>query len=186
MPKKAAIFLDRDGVIIRDVHHLRHEKQLRLLPGAAKALRGLVLAGWPLVIISNQGAVAKGLMSKEKMYEIDNILQVRLAQKGVKLAAAHYCPHHPRGTVQEHTRKCFCRKPNPGMFLRAAAELNINLKKSYTIGDKTGDILAGKRAGTRTILVKTGYGGKDRIYEVEPDYVARNLMAAARIITKHA
>lgn len=179
-----AVFLDRDGVLIRDVDHLHREDQLRLLPGVASALSRLNRAGWLTIIISNQAVVAKGMLSEAEMYRIGEVLSLRIARKGARLDASYYCPHHPEGKVSEYIRRCMCRKPEPGLILKAVKEMNIDLKRSYLVGDKTGDILAGERAGVKTILVKTGYGGGDAKYPMRPDYIVKNLMGAVKIILK--
>ncbi len=180
-----AVFLDRDGVLIRDVDHLCKEDQLRLLPGVASALSSLNRAGWLTIIISNQAAVAKGMLSEAEMYRIGEVLNSRIMGKGARLDAAYYCPHHLDGKVVKYAHKCSCRKPEPGLILKAVKEMNIDLKRSYLVGDKTGDILAGERAGVRTILVKTGYGGGDGKYPMRPDHVAKNLTEAVDIILKN-
>lgn len=181
---KSAVFLDRDGVLIRDVDHLSREDQLRLLPGAVKALGRLNRAGWLAVIISNQAAVAKGMLAEAEMYRIGEVLNSRIIKRGARLDAVYYCPHHPEGKVLEYVCKCKCRKPEPGLILKAAKEMSIDLKRSYLVGDKTGDILAGEKAGIKTILVETGYGGGDGKYPMRPDYVTKNLMGAVKIILK--
>ncbi len=182
--KRPAVFLDRDGVLVRDVDHLCREDQLRLLPGAVGALRKLNRAGWLTIIISNQAAVAKGMLSEAEMYKIGEVLSSRVVKKGARLDASYYCPHRPEGKVLEYARRCKCRKPEPGLILKAVKEMNIDLKRSYLVGDKTGDILAGERVGVKTILVKTGYGGGDAKHPMHPDYVAKNLAGAVKIILK--
>ncbi len=182
MARKPAVFLDRDGVINKEVDHLNKVSDLRLLPGAARALATLNRLGFLVVVISNQGAVAKGMLTLEGLEEINCELLRRLALRGARIDAMYHCPHHPEATIEKYRVKCVCRKPSPGMILEAAKSLNIDLKKSFFIGDTTADILAGKRAGLATILVKTGYGGRDKKHEVKPDFVARNLADAVEYI----
>jgi D,D-heptose 1,7-bisphosphate phosphatase len=164
--------------------YVRHPKDLRLLPGAGAAIRAMNRMGYLVVVITNQGAIAKGNMTKEHVERLHGILIRRLGQKGAKIDAIYYCPHHPQGKVKEHAFLCRCRKPNPGMILDAIKKFRIDRKKSFLIGDATGDILAGKRAKLKTILVKTGYGGRDGKHEARPDATAKNLGAAVKILRK--
>lgn len=181
-----AVFLDRDGVINREVDVLRDIKQLKLLPSAAGAIKKINKLGFLAVVITNQAVVARGWLTEKEVDEIHAVLIKRLGRKSAKLDAIYYCPHHPNANLKKYRIKCSCRKPNPGLIKKAQKALKIDMKKSFMVGDTTRDILAGKRAGLKTILVKTGYAGKDGKYKVEPDFTAKNLMAAAKIIEKHA
>lgn len=182
--RRRAVFLDRDGVINKDVHHLNKVADLKLLRGSTEAIKALNRMEYLVVVISNQAAVAKGMLTLEGLDEIHAVLIQRLGARGATVDAIYYCPHHPEGTVKKHAIRCTCRKPNPGMILKALKKFAIDPKKSFMIGDTTSDILAGKRAKLRTILVKTGYGGRDRKHEVEPDFVVRNLAAAVEVVKK--
>lgn|SRR3989338_10439999 len=177
-----AVFLDRDGVINREVDILRSVKQLRLLPMAAQAIKKINNLGFLAVIVTNQPVIARGWLTEKKVDEIHAVLAKRLKMGGAKLDAIYYCPHHPNANLKKYRMECSCRKPNTGLIKKAAKELNINLKKSFMVGDRTADILAGKRVGLKTILVKTGYAGNDGKYEVMPDFTARNLLEAATIV----
>ena len=125
-------------------------------------------------------------MTETDLNEIHKKLETELGLKGAKIDGIYYCPHHPEkgftGEIPKLKIKCNCRKPKIGLLLKAKEEFNINLKQSYFIGDQTGDILTGKRAGCKTILVKTGYGGKDNSFSVKPDFIADNLLKATKII----
>jgi D-glycero-D-manno-heptose 1,7-bisphosphate phosphatase len=156
--KFSAVFLDRDGVITRDVDHLRSKSQLRLLPGAARAIRRLNDAGLRVIVVTNQSAIARGWLSPEKLDEIHAELRRRLAKAGAHLDAVYVCPHHPTEGSGALRRACRCRKPNPGMLLRAARELGLSLPESAMIGDKLSDLEAGRRAGCATALVLSGQG----------------------------
>ena len=180
---KKAVFLDRDGVIIREVDHIRSVKQLRLLPGAAKAIKKLNRSGFSVVIVCNQAAVAKNICSEEQAWEIHRAMISRLKKRGALIDGAYYCFHHPYAVLAKYLLQCQCRKPGTGLIKKAARELDIALDKSFLVGDKTSDILAGKRAGLKTILVKTGYAGKDGLHKVKPDFTARNLGAVVNILT---
>lgn len=181
-----AVFLDRDGVINREVDVLRSVKQLKLLPGAARAVEKINKSGFLAVIITNQPVIARGWLTEKEVDAIHAVLIKRLGTKNAKIDGIYYCPHHPNANLKKYRLKCSCRKPGTGLIKKAAKELNINLKKSFMVGDRTPDILAGKRAGLTTILVKTGYAGKDGKHKVAPDFTADNLMGAANIIKKIA
>jgi len=155
---RPAVFLDRDGTIVREVEYMRSLKQLRLLPRAAQAIRRLNEAGLAVVALTNQSGIARGLLSEEDLGRIHAELRRRLARSGARLDAIYYCPHHPDGVRAAYRRRCRCRKPAPGMLRRAAKELGIDLGKSFAVGDSERDLEAGRRVGSRTVLVRTGYG----------------------------
>ncbi len=180
--KYPAVFLDRDGVVTYDVHHMKHVCELRLLPNAGAAIKKMWEKGYRVILITNQGAIAKGITTKRAVDEIHTELVKRLKKTGAVLDGIYYCPHHPEGSIKRFAIDCACRKPKPGMIIRAARELSIDLKRSVMIGDKTGDILAGKRADLKTILVKTGYGGSDKIYNVKPNVKTKNILSATRFL----
>lgn len=177
--------MDRDGTLNVEVDYVSDVPQLKLLPRAAAAVRRLNQAGIPAVLITNQGGVAKGLFTEKKLAAIHGKLVEMLAAEGARLDAIFYCPHHPEGTVKEYAIACACRKPGIGMIEKAARELGINLGRSFFVGDMTGDILAGRRAGLTTILVRTGAGGGDGRYEAEPHFVAEDVFEAVDVIEKY-
>jgi D,D-heptose 1,7-bisphosphate phosphatase len=176
---RKAVFLDRDGVINEDVDHLNDPEGFRLLPGVPEALTILKQNSYCLVVITNQGAIAKGILTLADLEAIHKKMADLLRQHGASLDAVYYCPHHPEGIVREYSIICDCRKPSPGMITRAAKELNIDLTRSFLVGDKTSDILAGTRAGIKTALVKTGYGGSDGLHAVKPDLIGDDLLSVA-------
>ncbi len=181
-----AVFLDRDGVINREVDNLKSVKQLRLLPNAAASIRGINRLGFLAIVVTNQPVIARGWLTKGGLWEIHKELMRRLAAKGAKIDEIYYCPHHPNANLKKYRVQCRCRKPNTGMIKAAAKKIGINLKKSFIIGDSTRDILTGKRAKLKTILLKTGYAGQDGKYNVKPDFIAKDLNEAVKIIKKHA
>jgi len=180
--RKRAVFLDRDGTINREVDVLRDVRQLRLLPGAGDAIRSLNRRGFLVIVITNQPVIARGWLSRDGVEEIHRVLSERLLRRGARLDAFYYCPHHPHADRIEYRTRCRCRKPGTGLIAKAARDFGIDLSRSFLAGDSTRDILAGKRAGLTTLLLETGYGGKDGKYVVRPDYRARDLRAAVRII----
>lgn len=155
---KPACFLDRDGVIVEEVDHLSHPGQLVLIARAAEAIARLNRIEVPVVVVTNQAGVARDYYPESRVAEVHACLDQLLVAYGAKVDRYYYCPHHPSGDVEDYRVECICRKPKPGMLLRAAAELGLDLARSYMIGDKLSDLEAGARAGCHTILVRTGYG----------------------------
>ena len=174
-----AVFLDRDGVLIEDVHHLTSIDQLRLLPRVPETLARLHRAGWRLIIATNQSVVARGLITEERLREIHRALESVLRARGAEIDAIYYCPHHPEGALPAYRRACECRKPNPGMLVRAADEWHLNLGTSVIVGDAASDIEAGRRVGCRTVLIGGVGGDAEGEGSMRPDYVAANLEEAA-------
>lgn len=184
--KQAAIFLDRDGTLIEDVNHLSALEQVRLLEGAASAVRRFNREGYKTCVVTNQPVVARGDCTFAELTQIHNKLETLLGHEAAFLDRIYYCPHHPdKGFVGERTDLkivCQCRKPSTGMIDRAVVELNIDLAKSWLIGDTSTDVATAKRSGLKSILLETGYAGKDYKYPVIADFVAVDLQAAAALI----
>ena len=179
---KRAVFLDRDGVIVEQKEYLNQAEDLILIPGAGEAIARLNTASIPVIVVTNQAGIAKGHLTLSDLEEIHARLRRELSTCKAHLDAIYYCPHHPGATVPEFLRDCPCRKPGVGMFEKARNEHGIDLEASYLVGDATGDILAGKRAGCRTILVATGFGGSDERHVVEPDLRVADLPEAVERI----
>ena len=182
---RRACFLDRDGVIVEDVHHLCAPEQLVLIPGAPEAIAQLNRLGVPVVVVTNQSAVARGLVTEQGLAEIHTELDRTLRAFNARIDRYYYCPHHPTEGRGEYRTGCDCRKPAPGLLLRAADEMGLDLGRSILIGDKLGDIEAGHRAGCCTILVRTGYGAgytPERLDAAAhpPHRIARDLPTAVR------
>lgn len=151
---KPAILLDRDDTILRDPGYLDCPGGVELLPGAAAAMKRLSDAGYLLVVVTNQSAVARGKVDIPTLDQIHEELRRQLREAaGVELAGIYYSPYHVDGVVPEFTRASDCRKPEPGMLLRAAEELGLDLSASVMIGDRQSDVLAGQRAGCRATVM---------------------------------
>ena len=181
-----AVFLDRDGTINREVDRVRMPDQLTLLPGVARAIRDLNGSGFRVVIVSNQPVIARGECSEAELRAIHNRMETLLGREGAFVDRIYYCPHHPdRGFSGERPElkiRCDCRKPATGLIERACRELNLDLGRSWLVGDTTVDIMTARNSGVRSILVRTGYGGHDGRYPVEPDVIASDLAEAAQTI----
>lgn len=181
MAPRKAVFVDRDGVLIDEVNYLSHPRQLRLLPGSAEAVKRLRAAGFKVVVVSNQSGVARGYFTLARLREIHAALRALLGRKGTRLDGLLFCPHHPDGSVKRFARACACRKPAPGMLREAARRWKAAMKESFMVGDTEADVAAGRRAGCRTILVRTGHGSRKKV-TTSPDAVAADLAAAADLI----
>lgn len=155
--KQKAIFLDRDGTINKYVGFLRDINDFELIDGVAEAIKEINRSGHLAVVVTNQPVIARGEVTYEELNEIHNKMETLLGKQGAYLDAIYYCPHHPDsgfdGEVKELKFDCDCRKPKPGLLLKAAEELNIDLSKSWMIGDSKNDIMAGKNAGCKTALI---------------------------------
>jgi D-glycero-D-manno-heptose 1,7-bisphosphate phosphatase len=156
-PPRRAAFIDRDGVIIEDRGYAFEPGDCVLLPGAAAALRALKSAGFLLVVVTNQSGIARGLYTEEQYQSFTARLRELLGAQGVRLDAVEHCPHLPDATVARYRRDCDCRKPRPGMLLRAISALGIDPVASLLVGDRATDLAAGRAAGIgRCLLVRSG------------------------------
>ena len=181
---KPAIFLDRDGTVIEHVHHLTRPEEVRLIPGAADAIRQLQALGFACVIVTNQSVIARGMLSVEGLKRVHDEMNRQLAAQGVRLDGLYYCPAAPAG-VDGITADHADRKPSPGMLLRAARELSLDLCRSWMIGDTQSDVLAGRNAGClASVLIRTGQGVGLTAADTGADYLADDLPAAARLIAE--
>ena len=171
---RSAVFIDRDDTLMIDVGYCNDPDLVRLLPGAAEGVRQLRNAGYLIVIATNQSGIGRGYFDSETLEAIHERLRHELLQNGADFDAVYYCPHIP-------AEGCECRKPKPGLLLRAASELGIDLQSSYAVGDRDIDIQAGKAAGTRTILVLHGHA-KRYDKDASADIIVENLAEAASSI----
>jgi len=153
-----AVFLDRDGVINVDHGYTHRVEDLQFVPGSAEAMVSLQAAGWRLVVVTNQSGIARGLYSSDDYERFTAHLRARLQAAGVHLDAVFHCPHLPDAAVAAYRLACDCRKPAPGMLLRAARELSLDLPASVFVGDRLSDVQAGRAAGVgRCLLVRSGH-----------------------------
>ncbi len=177
-----ALFLDRDGTLVHPRHYPSRPEQLHLYAGIGPALRALQSAGFRLVIVTNQAGIARGYFTTADLHRMHSHLTQELAHLGVHIDGIYHCPHHPDGVIPGLAIHCRCRKPQPGMLLQAAADLQLDLDHSWFVGDILDDVEAGNRAGCRTVLVDLG---TERLPEQQvrcPSYVARDTRHALNII----
>jgi D,D-heptose 1,7-bisphosphate phosphatase len=187
--KKRAIFLDRDGNINKDVGYPDSYKRINIFPYSYEAVRKINKAGFLAVVITNQSGVGRGLIKEETLKGIHEKMKKSFLKNEAHLDRVYYCPHYIDSSIPKYKKDCRCRKPYPGMALNAAKELDIDLSKSYMIGDKVEDILFGKNINATPILVLTGFGKESRVQleemNIKPAYVAKNLLDAVNWILEN-
>jgi D-glycero-D-manno-heptose 1,7-bisphosphate phosphatase len=177
------VFIDRDGTLTEEVGYVNHPSRLKLLPRAAAAVRRLNEAGVAAVMVTNQAGLARGYFSEDVLRAVNATLVAQLKEAGAHLDGLYVCPHHPFEGEPPFRAVCECRKPKPGLLLRAAAELGLDLTTSTIVGDKATDLAPARAVGGRAVLVLTGYGRGEWEYHrtrfaVEPDHVADDLLDA--------
>jgi D-glycero-D-manno-heptose 1,7-bisphosphate phosphatase len=178
------VFLDRDGTVTVERGYISSPQDVEFYPNSVEAIRRLNRIAVPVVVVSNQSGIARGLLTENKLKQIHARMEYLLRSQGVHIDGVYYCPHHPDFGPPKYRRDCDCRKPATGMLREASRQLNIDLSSSYVVGDKTTDVMLGKNAGCASVLVLTGFG----TLELErlgastvdgPDFVAPDLLAAA-------
>jgi len=186
---KRAVFLDRDGTIIEDDGYISDVARIHVFPWSAKAITRLREAGFLIVVVTNQAGVARGYFDEAFIAEAHRHLDALLAAQGATIDAYYYCPHHADGIVAAYTRACDCRKPAPGMIVKAAADLDIDVGGSFVVGDKWLDVELAQRAGATGVLVRTGYGQSaeaERPARIHPVAVVDTLLEAASWILERS
>lgn len=186
---QGAVFLDRDGTINEEVGYLDDLTKLRLIPSSFTAIRMINESGMKAVVITNQSGVARGLFDEGMVREAHRMIQDRLARHGARIDRFYYCPHHPTDGNGEYLLVCRCRKPATGLVCQAVRELNIDIRKSYLVGDTIRDMETAQNAGIKGILVRTGMEGQERAAAqlqgfVVPAYIAEDILDAVRWIMK--
>lgn len=172
---RSAVFLDRDGTLVRDVGYLSRADQVELLADVPAALRALQEAGLALVIISNQSGIGRGLLTKRDLERVHAHLLQLLAEEGIRIDGSYYCVHAPWD-------RCMCRKPSPGMLYQAAEDLDLVLTSSFMVGDKLSDVVAGRRAQCCTVLVTDGLPYRGGVVDTATDLTTDSLLRAANWI----
>jgi D,D-heptose 1,7-bisphosphate phosphatase len=184
---KPAIFIDRDGTLVKqDTDYVRLPEEIKLEEGAGEAIRLINDSDYLAILVTNQPVIARGEVSEEGLRQIHNKMEQDLGQSHAYLDAIYFCPHHPdKGFAGERPGYkiiCNCRKPEAALITRAVGDLSIDLANSWFVGDTTTDMMTAKKAGVKSVLVKTGVGGNDNKYDANGDNVAANLLEAVRLI----
>jgi D-glycero-D-manno-heptose 1,7-bisphosphate phosphatase len=183
------VFLDRDGTLIEERGYLDRLDLLHVFPWTADALRLLRRAGFATIVITNQSAIARGIIDESFLATVHRELDARLAPGGGVIDAYYFCPHLSDAPKEQYRQACRCRKPGPGMIERACGDLQIDPARSIMIGDRWLDVRCGRAAGTRSVLVKTGHGAHEAETppdDVRPDAILNNLMEAAGWILRNS
>lgn len=180
---RAAIFLDKDGTLIEDVPYNCDVTRMHLMAGAAEGLSRFFGAGYRIVVISNQSGIAHGFFSEQALKDTERHLRRLLRTVGVPLDGFYYCPHHPEGRIERYAIACPCRKPRPGLLLRAAADHRIDIERSWMVGDILDDVEAGHRAGCKTLFIHNGHETEwDFSSARRPEVCCYDLAQAASVI----
>jgi D-glycero-D-manno-heptose 1,7-bisphosphate phosphatase len=184
---RPAIFLDRDGTLSHEVGYVNELGRFQLFPFAVAAVKAINRAGFLAIVATNQAGVARGYFPEALIQEVHDALRARMQAGGARLDGIYVCVHHPSVGEPPYRQDCDCRKPKPGLLLRASAELDVDLARSYVIGDREGDLQLAWSVGARGVLVKTGYGGGELRYNAarwarQPDLVAEHLLEAVQRI----
>jgi D-glycero-D-manno-heptose 1,7-bisphosphate phosphatase len=187
--RRPAVFLDRDGTLIEERGYLDRLELLSIFPWTADALRLLKRAGYVTVVVTNQSAIARGMIDEPFLHSVHAAMDAQLAPAGAALDAYYYCPHFPEGKVERFRMDCRCRKPGPGMIEQACRAMGLDPARSFMIGDRWGDVVSGQAAGTRSLLVRTGHGGHEADAPpagVRADAILNNLMEAVGWILRNS
>lgn len=183
-----AVFIDRDGTISEEVGYINHRSRFRVFPYAAAAIKHLNDNGWLAIVVTNQAGVARGYFDEAMIKTVHSEMNRELEQQGAKLDAVYYCAHHPSVGEPPYRFDCDCRKPKPGLIMRAAHDFEIDLSASWMVGDRYSDVELAKNAGVHSMFVLSGYGRGEwehqrQNWNEQPEQVADDLLAAVQIIT---
>ena len=179
---RRAVFLDRDGTIVEEAGYLERLDRMVFYPYSVDAIRALNRAGFAVVVITNQAGIARGIVRESFVGEAHRHIAARVEAGGGRIDGFYYCPHYATGTVKEFARDCDCRKPQPGMLRKAAADLDLDLSQSFAVGDRWHDVGVATAVGARGILLRTGLGRREEASpqaDVQPAAIVDDLAAAA-------
>ncbi len=188
---RPAVFLDRDGTINEQMGYINHISRFRLLPGVGPAIRRLNEHDIPVVVVTNQSGLARGYFPEALLGRVHDLMREQLAAEGARIDGLYICPHHPEAKEERFRLACDCRKPRTGLLEQAAREMDLDLARSFMIGDRWSDLECGARVGATPILVLTGYGRGDHAYigptrTLQPALVAEDLgMAVDWILARY-
>ena len=188
---RPAIFMDRDGTLSHEVGYVNHASRFRLYSFSVDAVRLINRSGFLAVVVTNQAGVARGYFPESLIHEIHASLGAAMEAGGARLDGIYFCPHHPSVGEPPYRQDCDCRKPRPGLLLRAEAELGVDLEHSYVVGDRLGDLELAWAVGAKGVLVRSGYGLGELTYHApgwrrQPDIVAEHLLEAVTRIADDA
>ncbi|MBR3601196.1 MAG: HAD family hydrolase [Lachnospiraceae bacterium] len=175
--KKPVVFLDRDGVLTVEKGYILPLEEVECYPFVKKCIEEIHQKGYLAIVVTNQGAVARGYFTEEKLIYLHEQIK-----REINVDAIYYCPHHKEGKVEKYAVDCNCRKPKLGMIEQACNQFEIDMENSYMVGDRASDIELGKNAGVKTILVESGYGSKKMEYDIQADFTVEDLREAVKII----
>jgi D-glycero-D-manno-heptose 1,7-bisphosphate phosphatase len=184
---RRAVFLDRDGTIVEEGGYIERLERLVFFPYSIDAIRVLNRAGFAVVVVTNQAGIARGIVRESFVGEAHRYIAERVEAGGARIDAFYYCPHYPTGVIDEFRKACDCRKPRPGMLRQAAADLDLDLAGSFSVGDRWHDVGAAAAVGARGVLVRTGLGRREEMTPepgIRPAAIADNLAAAAAWIVE--
>lgn len=186
---RKAVFMDRDGTLSEEVGYINHPSRFQLFSYASAAIRQLKENGWLAIVVTNQAGVARGYFTEEMILNVHKKMTEELGREGAHLDAIYYCAHHPSTGEPPYRAECDCRKPKPGLILRAAADLNVDLERSWMIGDRYSDIELAYNAGVRSAFVLSGYGRGEwehqrHSWQRQPNIVSENLFEAINEIVQ--
>lgn len=185
--KRPAVFIDRDGTISEEVGYINHPSRFRVFPYSAPAIRLLNESGWLAIVVTNQAGVARGYFPEEMIQRVHQSLNRYLESNGARLDAIYYCAHHPSAGEPPYRLDCDCRKPRPGLIRRAMADFQIDVEKSWMVGDRYSDIELARNAGINSAFVMSGYGHGEwehqrGSWKHQPDLTAENFLEAVESI----
>lgn len=184
-----AVFIDRDGCLIKELGYISKLKNILFYKNSIKALKLLKQNGYKIIVVTNQAGVAYGYFNENFVKKSHQYIKEILKKFNLKIDAFYYCPHHKNATIKKYKKNCKCRKPNTGMIIKARKRFNIDLKKSYTMGDKLTDVQLGHNAGIKGILVLTGFGTQQKNLikkeKINPDYIAKDFLYGVKWIIKN-
>jgi D-glycero-D-manno-heptose 1,7-bisphosphate phosphatase len=185
--KRPALFMDRDGTVSEEVGYVNHPSRFRVFPYSADAIKLLNDNGWLAIVVTNQAGVARGYFAEDVIMKVHEQLRADVGKSGAKLDAIYYCAHHPSVGEPPYRLDCDCRKPKTGLIDRAAADFEIDLQRSWMVGDRYGDVELAQNAGLHSALVLSGYGRGEweyqrELWKLEPELVAENLLEVAKAV----
>lgn len=178
-----AVFIDRDGTLIEDRGYICDFDQVEIFPFSFEAVKVINENGFKVIVITNQSSIARGICTEYQVQKLHNKMEELFRSKRAIINAFYYCPFYEHGVIEKYKKRDECRKPLPGMILKAAKDLNIDLSESFMIGDNIKDVIAGRKADCKTILVKTGNWSKTKkdlkLSKIKPDFISDNVLKAS-------